>query len=65
VSDHLAVDLASERGLGEPRPDGGGDLRDSDGLVELPDRSVRQRDGNHGFFLSTNEKARTSRAPFV
>jgi len=50
--DQLAVDLAAQRGLGEPGADRGRDLGDRDRLVELPDRTVRQRDGNHEDFLS-------------
>jgi hypothetical protein len=45
--DQLSVDLAAECGLGEPRPDGRGDLSNRHGLFEFPDRAVRERDGNH------------------
>ncbi len=38
--DELAVDLARERGLGQARPNRGGDLGHGDRRVEVLDRAV-------------------------
>ncbi len=57
VSTSSAVDLAAERSLREPRPDGSGDLAHRDRLFETPDRAVRKRDGNHVHALETKKSA--------
>src|SRR5205085_2703363 len=54
--DQLSVDLAAQRGLGEPWPDRRGNLGDGDGLVELPHRVVRQRYRNHFLLLVPTKK---------
>jgi hypothetical protein len=43
----LTVDLDGERGLGEPRADGGGDLRARNRAVEAAHIPIRQRDRDH------------------
>ena len=45
--DHLAVDAECEGRLGEAGTDRRGDLGAADGLVEGPDRTVRQRNIDH------------------
>ena len=58
--DDLAVDLAGERGFGEARADGGGDVGDGNGCVELLDGAVGQSNGRHGGFLKQKKCGRAA-----
>jgi len=55
--DELAVDLARERGLGQAGADGGGDVGDGDGMVELAARAVGEGDGDHAGGPETKKSA--------
>jgi hypothetical protein len=64
--DHLAVDLAGQRRLGQPGTNGCGDLRHRDRAGKIALGTVGERDVNHGMNLVCEprgtKKARTGRA---
>ncbi len=55
---HLAVDLHGQRRLGEARADRCGDLGTADRLVEFSDRTVRERNVDHGNHLRRRRRTR-------